>query len=112
MVDFVKVFAYNDAVLFGIFALNDALNVVVNVIPERFRVASQQFHIDFIVNVADFDVARRSGVDGDSFLAFQGTVLVYDGKHLCVFPDAGWTVQNEVLEGGDGWKRQLGNFGV
>ena len=56
------------------------------------------------MNVADFDVAR-SGIDGETFLTLQGAVLVYDGKHLGVFADAGRSVQNEVLEGGDGRKR-------
>jgi hypothetical protein len=70
MVDLVKIFTYNDAVLFRVLALNDAVNVVVNVVPKRFGVASQQFHIDFIVDVADFDVARRSGIDGKPFFTF------------------------------------------
>ena len=106
MVNLVKVFANNDPVLFGILALNNAVNVVVNVVPERFRVASQQLHIDFVVNVADFDVTRGSGVDGKPLLAFQRTVFVYDGKHLGVLSDAGRSVQNEVLERGDGRERQ------
>lgn len=112
MVDFVKVFTDNDAVFFRVLALNDAMNMVVNVVPQRFGVASQQFHIDFVVNVTDFDVTRRSGVNGEPFLTFQGTVLVYNGKHLGVFANAGRSVENEVLEGGDGGERQGGNFGV
>lgn len=109
MIDLVEVFTNNDAMLFCVFALNDAVNVVVNVVPKWFRVASQQFHIDFIMNVTDFDVTR-SGIDGESFLALQGTVLVYDGKHLGVLADAGRSVQNEVLKGSDGRKRQCSDF--
>jgi hypothetical protein len=93
-----EIFANHDADFVG-FYRNNVHDLLNNVVPNQFGVASEERHIDFIVDVADMVlVCVFLCLDADFLVVIQfGGAVFLDGvKHLGIFADAGRTVKNEI----------------
>jgi hypothetical protein len=93
-----EIFANYDANFVGFYGNNvhDLLN---NVVPNQFGVASKERHVDFIMDVADMVlVSVFLCLDAHFLVVIQmGGAVFLDGvKHLGILADAGWAVKNEI----------------
>ena len=99
VVDEVKIFTNNDTIVGVVFTLNDVHYVVVNVIPQRFRVAPQQVHVHFIVDVANLKIILLV-VQVNVFDVFQVVEAIFfnEPEGLGILADAGRAIENQVTK--------------
>ena len=93
-----KIFANHDANFVGFYG-NNVHNLLNNVVPNQFGVASKERHVDFVVDVTNMIlVTVFLCLDADFLVIIQfGGAVFLDGvKHLGILADAGRTVKNEI----------------
>jgi hypothetical protein len=102
-VDVVEIFAYNDAGCFC-FSGYDIQQLHINFVPQEFGIATQERHVDFIMNVADF-VKIGLFVECHTYFFFvfqiRGTVFTNAFQHLRIFSYSTGTIENNIFQIGD-----------
>lgn len=75
-------------------------DLVIDVIPEQFRMATENRQVNLVMNIADFKEIRIFIIgDTDFFLILKltGTITINKGQYLRVFADTRRTIKYQVF---------------
>jgi hypothetical protein len=93
-----EILANHDADLVG-FHGNNIHNLLNDVVPNQFGIASEERHVDFVVNIADMVLVCVFLCLNTDFLVVAetaGAVFLDSVQHLAVLSHAGRAVKDEI----------------